>query len=448
MGYINNYLLDLNNLIGVVIYAAFVTLVTIFYHDSNVENVKFENIKLKDIKIKNMTLLILSIVKWNMIMQIVSAIYYYVFGENFIMQIQEIAYLLLRILSIRKKDIKNTIVSASAIEACQKLIMAEIGFMFANFEFVNKAFGMTIGHIFLFALALIFLKKFEVTESFFGSYSSAIITLIMIMSAVMSSVNWIESTDSTMLYQEFLNGIMLILVLTIYYLYYKINEENKRNTDLAAISSQVEITKNSYEITQKHYEQMSILRHELKNHDAYLKLLVDEGDFDKLKDFLNDSMQKREKLLRKNDYGNVLINSIINYEMSVADEKNIEFSTNIVVDSKINIPDMDLFSIIMNIIDNAIEACEFVEEEKRRISLSITQKGNYLFIHEENTFKATAPKYEILKLETNKPNKKAHGYGTKIVDIIAQRHNGYVRYDMSTDKFITDIMLLIKDIAK
>ena len=69
----------------------------------------------------------------------------------------------------------------------------------------------------------------------------------------------------------------------------------------------------------------------------------------------------------------------------------------------------------------------------------------HFFIHTENHADTTMDKRDILKLRTEKPNAKAHGYGTKIIRMIAERHNGTVHFDVKNGVFSTDVMLEVKE---
>ena len=68
-----------------------------------------------------------------------------------------------------------------------------------------------------------------------------------------------------------------------------------------------------------------------------------------------------------------------------------------------------------------MEACESGKFQSPMLSLEMETKGVYLFITVQNPVDDSIPEKERLKLETTKRNKKVHGYGTKIVEMIAEK---------------------------
>jgi len=113
------------------------------------------------------------------------------------------------------------------------------------------------------------------------------------------------------------------------------------------------------------------------------------------------------------------------------------------VAEKIMVSETELYSLLSNVLDNAREACMDLEEKEKEIVVRITQNKGYLFIHTENSFQKDGEKEDILELQTTKANKRAHGYGTKIIRMIVERYQGYVHYDVKGDRFITDVMIAI-----
>lgn len=84
-----------------------------------------------------------------------------------------------------------------------------------------------------------------------------------------------------------------------------------------------------------------------------------------------------------------------------------------------------------------------LEKREKEIVVRITQENRYLFIHVENPLPERKIKEDILRLQTTKANKRAHGYGTKIIGMIAEQHQGYVHYDVKEDKFVVDVMIAV-----
>lgn len=95
---------------------------------------------------------------------------------------------------------------------------------------------------------------------------------------------------------------------------------------------------------------------------------------------------------------------------------------------------MDLYTLLGNAIDNAIEAVMNLPEEKRLISLNIKDMGQMLYIEVENYFDGSLS-VEDGVIITTKSDKENHGYGVRSIRMIAERYNGNVEIKTEGDLF-------------
>lgn len=116
-------------------------------------------------------------------------------------------------------------------------------------------------------------------------------------------------------------------------------------------------------------------------------------------------------------------------------KKNISLFADVNID-KITVKDADLCSILSNLIDNAIEAVDKIENDKT-VKLNINQKGNMLFIAMENP-----SVYNPLENNFNSQKKGNHGWGTKIINDIVNKYNGNMTMNYDNKIFKIKIMLI------
>jgi len=102
------------------------------------------------------------------------------------------------------------------------------------------------------------------------------------------------------------------------------------------------------------------------------------------------------------------------------------------------ISENDLYSLFDNMLHNAIQGCEQIENcEERFIYLTIKRKGSIVFISVENSF---SKKSKIvfgddgLPLTTHE-KKYIHGLGMKSIKLIVERYNGSFNIDANNGKF-------------
>ena len=115
----------------------------------------------------------------------------------------------------------------------------------------------------------------------------------------------------------------------------------------------------------------------------------------------------------------------ISYRQTCEIEKNME---------------MDVCIILANIVDNAIRACE--EVDNPTMGLEIYRDKNYLNIILDNKV-AHSVLSDNPKLSTTKKDKKKHGIGILSVKSTAEKYNGMLNFYEKGDKFTVHVVLKI-----
>ena len=170
------------------------------------------------------------------------------------------------------------------------------------------------------------------------------------------------------------------------------------------------------------------LRKELRRLKAQKGNLTDE-DFLLLEESLNfyDSSIKT---------GNVNIDALIQDKLIYCNSVGIEFTALVDGDAFKDMASSDVYFLLVNIIDNAIEAAEtFEEEEKRVISLTASKKHGVLLIEETNYYKGNISLNSDGSIKTTKEDKKYHGYGTKSIAYIVKKYDGKMEYQTKDNIF-------------
>jgi len=106
----------------------------------------------------------------------------------------------------------------------------------------------------------------------------------------------------------------------------------------------------------------------------------------------------------------------------------------------IGIDRVDICSLISNLLDNAIEACRKVPDN-REIHIHSNIRGGYLAVIVENSCVGNVKKSSSGFLST-KQNPKEHGYGTKIIQAIAEKYDG--RFYLETELNFAKAVVLLK----
>lgn len=138
---------------------------------------------------------------------------------------------------------------------------------------------------------------------------------------------------------------------------------------------------------------------------------------------------------------NEVLNTILAEKALLCENNNISFSVSIgrVDLSFLSVP--DLYVMLGNAIDNAVEgALKVTDPEKRAISVSIQPKGGFLVIQTNNYFSGSVQMHGDLPL-TSKLNRLGHGYGLKNIRALAEKYGGSLSVTNQDQVFILIILL-------
>lgn len=232
-------------------------------------------------------------------------------------------------------------------------------------------------------------------------------------------------------------GIVVINIVTVY-LVVNLSRKNSAVRENQLLRVQQKYQQQYLENAENQYETIRKLRHDFKNHNIVIASLLENGDFDKAKQYVSDYLDQLSVSGTFVNTDNNIVNAIINCKAEVA--KSLDIETSIVTVSDFDgIDDLDLCSLISNMFDNAIDACRKVKEN-RQIHFSIKKdESNYTFCM-KNSIEGSVIQNNP-NLITTKKDKHLHGLETKIIKDIAKKYNGMADFFENDDFFICYIIL-------
>ena len=127
---------------------------------------------------------------------------------------------------------------------------------------------------------------------------------------------------------------------------------------------------------------------------------------------------------------------ILNQKKSIAQSKNIQFKVFLDDLSGFALPDDALVVVLSNLIDNAIEACEKIEDPCNRIiRLNMRSTSEVCFLYIENTCASSVSIVNNQVIST-KSNQLDHGYGLKNIATILQQYQAIFALDYQEESRI------------
>ena len=209
------------------------------------------------------------------------------------------------------------------------------------------------------------------------------------------------------------------------------------------VTKQRQISDNQImEETERLYQEVRNMRHELQNHLFVLHALARQQDTEALLSYLTPMCQKQEQWKDEFvDTGNLIANAILNPKISQAKAAQISITVNAHLPRQLSIENQEFCSLLSNLLNNALEAS--VKTSHPEIYVDIAQKKCYLCIKVKNSALTNVLK-ENPNLKTDKPDAEHHGIGIRIIRSITDKYDGLLDFRMEEQFFVAEVFLKLK----
>lgn len=210
----------------------------------------------------------------------------------------------------------------------------------------------------------------------------------------------------------------------------KLRDENKQ---LALQNLRYDELKKQMDVTRR-------ARHDLRQHISVVYAMAQKNECEKIEEYLgtylNHSYLKNPIVY----CGNFALNAVLVYYVQQAENADIKINIDIALPNEISIKDADLTVLFGNLIENAIDACENVQKDKRSIELKIHRPnaGSIVFSI-DNTFDGN------IKMSGNKflsTKQNGSGIGIESAKYVVEKYNGDMKIEINDNKFCVSGVLL------
>ena len=187
--------------------------------------------------------------------------------------------------------------------------------------------------------------------------------------------------------------------------------------------------------------QLRKFKHDLNAHIAVLSDYCNSINDDRLKKYIDDFISESAIFEVVSYTGNRCIDAIISNQIMQAAGENIHFDVKGNVPRNIDISEFDICVVLSNLIKNAIEACERIEDiKKRNIYIEIGMVSGKLYISIKNPINISEIR-DINKLGTLKTDKVNHGLGLNNIRDVIEKYNGVIDIRMDNECFVADVCM-------
>lgn len=192
-----------------------------------------------------------------------------------------------------------------------------------------------------------------------------------------------------------------------------------------------------YHEIQNKYEYIQDLKHNFKNQFLECTAYLENNEIDKLKERIAEANHELEQMDEDMYSCNPILNSILRVKIGLAKKEKITCSIEMMIPADFNMKYGDMGILYGNLLDNAIEACNYVEPDDRFIRMKSKMMNGNLIISVINS----KQEKRNVALVTTKPDKENHGRGVKSIRKVVDKYDGTIEFEDKGDTFeVTGIL--------
>ena len=245
-------------------------------------------------------------------------------------------------------------------------------------------------------------------------------------------------------------SLTVMLLLMINYISFEVYDQLGKQADLErrnlVYEQQITLCNRQAAERENAYQESCALRHDLKDYLISLQVLLDAGETEKVREEI-ECMLEENRIYRKevSHCGNIIVDSLINYKYSLAQNEGISMKCQIQVPETLPYEGTDLCIIMGNLLDNAIEAVRHLPAEKQEIDLVVKVTKGILKFIVENPYQGSIKENRQGQILTGKKDSQNHGIGLSSVRRAVEKYNGELTVQYEENIFRTMVMLYLPE---
>lgn len=233
------------------------------------------------------------------------------------------------------------------------------------------------------------------------------------------------------------NAVLLVVDIVSVFLLSYLEQQHKAARDYIILRQSMKTQLDNVEAWRKAYEGQRKQTHDFENQLLVIHGLVKhQAPKDEILGYI-------ERIQTIDSVGTLIVQThrtavdiILNQKYAIAESRRIHFVTQLDDLSDFPLQDEALIVVLSNLIDNAVEACEQIEDDRKRyISLKMKVEPQASFLHIENPT-ATPVIIQNNKIVSTKKDPAEHGFGLQNVMAVLDQRNAIYLLDYDANNCI------------
>lgn len=174
-------------------------------------------------------------------------------------------------------------------------------------------------------------------------------------------------------------------------------------------------------------------RHDMRHHLALLQGLASKGRVEEMREYLQTAQSDMDAITPIRFCENETVNLILSAFSAKANQLGILLTIEARLPDTLTFSDTELCSLLSNALENAIHACgKITDSSQRCIKLRVYSKNTKLCIDIRNRYQSEPIFQQGLPVS----DQQGHGFGTKSMAYIVEKHGGIWQFSVKNGWFI------------
>lgn len=235
----------------------------------------------------------------------------------------------------------------------------------------------------------------------------------------------------------FSHGQMLVMYLLglaslfcILFSYKKLQQIFRLSTEISLLEQQEHSLNQYVEEAKTRYDETRSFRHDIRNHIAVVKKLLQNGKLEEAITYMEDLGDMAEKMSFPCSTNNPVVDILVGNKLGIAKSMGIDVDCSLLLPYPCGIRDTDICIVLSNALDNAIHAAKSLDAGMEKyIRVSGRIQGDFLMMEMQNSFHG---KGAFKK-----------GTGLSNVKKVAERYGGAMSIETQENVFVLHVLLII-----
>lgn len=290
---------------------------------------------------------------------------------------------------------------------------------------------------------VIFAKQIKKSNSLYisSTYLVVFIGFVLILIIGINAYVVYEYHDTMSgIFMGFFNLVATICCFLALGFLFKLVDQKHMEKELNNAYEIIRQERRQYELSMNNVEMINRRVHDLKHQME--AIVSNENIRSEVAKEITSSIQIYDSSIKT---GNTVLDTILTEKSLECNQKNIKI-TCLVDGKKLDfISELDLYTFFGNALDNAIESVSALPEEKRAISLTLNEKGNYYSLviqnYTENKIEPIADDKGRVSIKSSK-KENFHGYGIRSMETIVEKYGGNLTFEVKDGIFYLYVLFI------